>query len=103
MSAQANAAGMFPPSGQEIWNNELNWQPIPIHTKNPTEDYVLGDPGNCPKFYQLFKQFTESSEFKYENKKNSDFFKFLEKNSGMSNKFGLLIQILKMEMEKGFV
>ncbi|XP_055307347.1 prostatic acid phosphatase-like [Sitodiplosis mosellana] len=30
-SAQCNAAGMFNPTGDEVWN-KLGWQPIPIHT-----------------------------------------------------------------------
>lgn len=30
MSVAILLAGMFPPSGDEIWNPELIWQPIPI-------------------------------------------------------------------------
>lgn len=32
MSAQVLASALFPPSGDQIWNDELLWQPIPVHT-----------------------------------------------------------------------
>lgn len=31
MSAQLVLAGLFPPVGQQVWNPELMWQPIPIY------------------------------------------------------------------------
>jgi len=34
MSAAANLAGLYTPTGDQIWNNNLGtlWQPIPIHS-----------------------------------------------------------------------
>lgn len=33
-------AGFFPPSDHEIWNEELKWQPVPIHTSPASLDNV---------------------------------------------------------------
>lgn len=40
MSAEANLAGLFPPSGMQRFNPNISWQPIPVHTVPITEDRV---------------------------------------------------------------
>ena len=40
MSAYANLAGMYPPKGDQKWNPDLTWQPIPVHTTPNKEDKV---------------------------------------------------------------
>ncbi|XP_031632797.1 prostatic acid phosphatase-like [Contarinia nasturtii] len=100
MSAESLAAGMFPPSGDAIWNDELNWQPIPIHTRDLTKDYLTGSPFFCPRFEQLYNKFCDSPEFKYQSEKHVDFIKYLEAHAGNIS-MPLLFQILEMEKEKG--
>lgn len=41
MSAQCLVAGWFPPSGDELWNEELIWQPVPIHSVPTNNDKVI--------------------------------------------------------------
>jgi len=40
MSAYCNLAGLFPAHGSEVWNENLLWQPIPVHTVPVESDYV---------------------------------------------------------------
>jgi len=40
MTAEANLAGLFPPQGSQVWNDELLWQPVPVHTVPVDTDYV---------------------------------------------------------------
>lgn len=32
MSAAAVLVGLIPPTAAQLWNENINWQPIPIHT-----------------------------------------------------------------------
>jgi lysosomal acid phosphatase len=34
MTAQALLAGLFEPVDSQLWNEQITWQPIPIHTQN---------------------------------------------------------------------
>lgn len=42
MSAQSVLAGLFTPEKpDEIWNKEVNWQPVPVYTLAKDQDTVI--------------------------------------------------------------
>lgn len=86
MSAECTAAGLFPPTDDEIWNDELRWQPIPIHANLLENDYLLNSFVACPRFDQLFQQRLNSSDLKALMEKHRSLIEFMEMNSGMSLK-----------------
>jgi len=53
MSALSNLAGLYPPSGDQVWDPEIPWQPIPVHTVPQSEDYLLSSHAKCPRFESL--------------------------------------------------
>lgn len=64
MSAEANLAGLYPPSGSQVFNPNLKWQPIPVHTVPMTEERLLSFPlDDCPRYNQLMKETEQTEEF----------------------------------------
>ncbi|XP_071371105.1 lysosomal acid phosphatase isoform X2 [Centroberyx affinis] len=64
MSAEANLAGLYPPSGQQIFKSDLKWQPIPVHTVPQDQERLLSFPlGDCPRYKQLMNETEHTEEF----------------------------------------
>lgn len=64
MSAEVNLAGLFPPNGSQIFNPDLKWQPIPIHTVPEDEERLLAFPvENCPRYQELMNETIKSDSF----------------------------------------
>lgn len=82
MSAASNLAGLFPPSGDQIWNATLLWQAIPIHTIPENIDYVLAMKKYCAKYEQAYEEYQQSAEIKAYLKKNEKLIKYLEYHTG---------------------
>lgn len=82
MTASACLAGLYPPTAEEKWNENIFWQPIPVHTiplkmdrnlslgkyfpeyEAAIESYMKDSP-ECQRIYSeyadLFKHWTEMS------------------------------------------
>ncbi|XP_053570269.1 prostatic acid phosphatase isoform X2 [Bombina bombina] len=87
MSAQANLAGLFPPSGDQIWNPNITWQPIPVHTVPRSLDKLLLMPFyNCPRYEQLQKETFSSERYHRLVKPYKDFLQQISKYTGFSLK-----------------
>ncbi|XP_063798490.1 testicular acid phosphatase homolog isoform X2 [Pseudophryne corroboree] len=70
MSAQANLAGFYPPNGTQLWNPDIPWQPIPVHTVPVSQDRLLKFPSkDCPQYDELIRKTTQMPD--YQNRVNS--------------------------------
>jgi lysosomal acid phosphatase len=82
MSAQANLAGFYPPKASDLWNENLPWQPIPVHTTPETDDSLLAAKKPCKHYDQLLKRLFESEEFKLLEEKFKPLYDYLSVNTG---------------------
>lgn len=85
MSAQSSLAGMFPPTtAEEIWNEDIKWQPIPVHTIPQESDNLLHGSRPCPKFGPLVKHLRDNDpEVREIYKKYGHLFAYWGKMKGM--------------------
>lgn len=76
MSAGACLAGFFPPKGNQIWNEHLNWQPIPVHLMD--QDYYAH---SCDRKDALYAS-ADQKIFNELVTKYGTLIRYVEENSG---------------------
>jgi len=82
MSAQANLAGMFPPTEAMRWLDNFPWQPVPVHTLPLNQDSVLGEKAECPRAEQLLNEVLEGEEMKRILESHSELLDYISEHSG---------------------
>ncbi|KAL0276395.1 UNVERIFIED_CONTAM: hypothetical protein PYX00_003983 [Menopon gallinae] len=82
MSAQLCLAGLYPPVGDQLWNPDLRWQPIPVHTIPRQLDQLIVMRKPCPAYNTEFNKTYSSSYVKKIDSDNSDLYKYLTEKSG---------------------
>ncbi|KAM8873115.1 lysosomal acid phosphatase [Synchiropus picturatus] len=86
MSAESNLAGLYPPSGQQVFNPNLKWQPIPVHSIPKDLEKILSYPmADCPRFQQLFNETKQTEEFKNITKEYQDVVELVRRNTGLND------------------
>ncbi|CAH1985398.1 unnamed protein product [Acanthoscelides obtectus] len=86
MSALAFSAGMFPPTGEQVWTQEILWQPIPVHYLPRDLDTTLVMKKPCPKYDAMFKDVENSPVLKALERKYKPLLQHLSKHTGMEIK-----------------
>jgi lysosomal acid phosphatase len=81
MSAEANLAGLYPPSGDQVWDIK-KWMPIPVHTIPEQEDNLLAVKKYCDKYDYELQRILNSPEIKKLNKINFELYQYLTKMTG---------------------
>nr|XP_004657281.2 lysosomal acid phosphatase [Jaculus jaculus] len=86
MSAEANLAGLFPPSEMQHFNPNISWQPIPVHTVPVFEDRLLKFPlGPCPRYEQLQNETRQTPEYQNRTVQNAQFLEMVANETGLTD------------------
>lgn len=81
MSAEANLAGLYPPSGNQVWDS-LKWMPIPVHTIPEKQDNILAGKKHCPRYNTERKNVLNSLKFTQLIRENEKMLNYLTKMAG---------------------
>ncbi|GAB1610523.1 prostatic acid phosphatase-like [Argonauta hians] len=83
MSAYCNLAGLFAPSPDDMWNPDLRWQPVPVHTVPKYQDKLLYMEAQCPQYYHLYTQFLQSQQYHSLMAQYEDLMEYVSLKSGV--------------------
>lgn len=84
MSAASVLAGLFPPTKSQLWNDNIAWQPIPIHTIPVSMDYILAAKKHCDRYEFLLKAHFNRPEYKAWRMKYKWLYEYIAEKSGLS-------------------
>lgn len=82
MSAQSCLAGLFPPQGSQIWNEDIKWQPVPVHTVPISQDDLFSTWRGCQRYRDSWDSYLNSTKFQSIIKKYKSLINYLEEKSG---------------------
>ncbi|KAG4071333.1 hypothetical protein HA402_004037 [Bradysia odoriphaga] len=105
MSAQACLAGLYRPAEEDKLAEDINWQPIPVHTIPTHLDHVLVTGKKCPRFQRAHVDYLQNtSMMKDVLSEYKQLFAHWSKHSGMNiqsiDAVNLLYNTLCIEQEQ---
>lgn len=84
-SALCNLAGLYPPTGDEVWNTTIRWQPIPVHSVPAANDWLLGaTPPSCLVYDQEMTKVISSPDVQMVMQEYHSQINYVLENAGMS-------------------
>lgn len=99
-------AGFFPPMGSQVWNENLSWQPIPVHTEPQDQDYLLAAGKQCDHFDYQMIQYLNTTAYTELFEKYRSLIRYMEINSGTTlstyTDISTFYDVLMVEKLKGF-
>jgi len=102
MTAQIVAAGAFPPIPRDIWNPDIRWSPVPVHTVPFLTDTAFVPVFACPRYVRLI-----TNEKVLRTREFVPLYKYLSNHTGNNVSTALQIHylhdILKAERLAGAV
>ncbi|XP_066556741.1 lysosomal acid phosphatase isoform X2 [Amia ocellicauda] len=86
MSAEANLAGLYPPNGSQVFNPNITWQPIPVHTVPHAEDKLLSFPLlDCPRYDLLMNESKKTDIYVNLMNTSKEFLDMVRNNTGLKD------------------
>lgn len=81
-SANLVLAAMFPPKGMQIWNENLPWQPIAVHSIPDQIDYFISGEMACARYLKAREEYGRSPEIRAFIDSHKALFAYVESNTG---------------------
>lgn len=83
MSAEACLAAMFPPKSDRKLNEDINWQPIPVHTVPFKDDHILGAVKQCNRYDFEIQNIINGTIYQELFRQHKPLLDYLQENSGL--------------------
>ncbi|XP_076250926.1 venom acid phosphatase Acph-1-like [Rhynchophorus ferrugineus] len=83
MSLLLVLASLFPPKCRQVWNGELDWQPIPYNYVPEKYDSVLYGI-SCPNYKTLYTEVLQSPEVLADYNQYAENFSYIAEHSGLN-------------------